>query len=317
MIQSLMVFQFPLLFLPMFFIGLSNYDYNSDFNSTSSWIYLFALLLFIWPFIFEKIVLKVDGNKLKQVLFVIQIVCGVLVFKPMFMGFWDERSEQQAILLLLLAWSSLSISVLYSLSFDIDCDLSFKSLIVVVVIWLINYQFMMIVFLFLSFIALLGLVLEDKRLKPTSRRLPVKYKLFLVLASAHWAFVFLDYSVDAYFSILNAYLFLGLLIGVVMSFYRIINSHFINWLGLLNFCLVIYSDSWFLMVVHVVILGVWLGFLLASFLQANRINLFSGMVFLGFFLGVVFYKNLAYQGYILLFALPLFVSVLYKPRLNS
>lgn len=308
MMNNLLVLQFPFIYLPMLIIGLSNYDYNSDFDSPSSFIYFVALLYFIVPWTLKRLLsnLARRANAMRMMLLV-QVVCGFMLYYPMMLGYWDERSSLQASLLVLLGFSSLSIAWIAQQSSSKDSPVDVVASLIVVVTWVINTEYVMIAFLILSFIAIAGLFLYRViEIDGEKVRLPVSLGLPLALAAANWTYIFVDYHIDSRFSSSAALIMVGLFAAAMLASQRKIPGVLFSIMGLGNFGVALLFEPWLLNSMHAILLGIWLGGLFCTYYQSERLGQFSAYLFLGCFLGVIFYKNLAFAAYI---------SVLFVPAL--
>ena len=111
MLAYLAYFQFAFLYLLVVAIGLV--VYGSDFKGIAGWIYIIPLLVltvahhWVWP-------LRQQLSSAKG----IRIVCGtgavvaLLAYSPMHMGYWDEHSLWQAVLMAGLGICSYLLSII-------------------------------------------------------------------------------------------------------------------------------------------------------------------------------------------------------------
>ncbi len=316
MINNLLVLQFPFIYLPMLIIGLSSFDYNSDFDSPSSFIYFAGLLYFVLPWILRRLLSNpVHQFNTMRVLLALQVACGFMLYYPMLLGYWDERSSLQAVLLVVLGFCSLSVAWIARHSTSINSPVNIIAALIVVLTWLINTEYVMVAFLVLSLIAIAGFFLyEAPENLVQSARLPVSLGLPLALAAANWTYIFVDYHIDPRFSSSAALLMVGLFAGAVIASQRRIPIVVFSLLGLGNFAVALLLEPWLLNSIHAIVLGAWIGGLFCTYYQAGRLGQFSAYLFLGCFLGVIFYKNLAFAAYIGVLFVPAILMIYLQHR---
>ena len=311
MMNNLLLLQFPFIYLPMLIIGLSNYDYNSDFDSPSSFIYFGALLYFILPWVLRRLLSNPESHfiTMRVVLF-LQAISGFMLYYPMVLGYWDERSSLQAVLLVMLGFCSLTVSWIAQQTSEKGTPVNASAAIIVVSIWVINTEYVMIAFLALSLMAIASLFLYQAGEKSVEKvQMPVSLGLPLALAAANWTYIFVDYHIDARFSSSAALIMAGLFAGALLASRRRVPGVVFSILGLGNFGVALLVEPWLLSSVHAIVLGVWIGGLFCIYYQSERLGQFSAYLFLGCFLGVIFYKNLAFAAYIAVLFVPALLMI--------
>ncbi|WP_455205668.1 hypothetical protein [Kaarinaea lacus] len=327
MINYLLYYQFPFLYLPAIVIGLV--VFGSDFDSVAGWLYVVPLLVF--PFLHRYLCAKrlqiYSGNTFLA-FSLAGGVSGLLVYGSLHVGVWDEHSLTQALLIAVLGVSSYVVSVVATVAIKnhskISTDKHVAALVFVSLCWLAAEGFPMIAFFAIAVLLLLGAVWRSPlvpsyaavRQAVKVRDLFASYTVFLLLLSV--GMVVWDYQVNTQWAPLLAIVFFTSAFGFVTAGLKseLLERGFYAAV-LVNFLLAWVWPVYMLTFTHVAVIGVALGYFLARLQRSQQgdtqVLTFGWMVWLFFalVLGNAFYANLEFVGWRIVLVFPYLLIMMF------
>jgi len=326
MTQILLSLQFSLLMVPVLIIGLL--VFGSDFKQGSGWIYTCGLVIIIALHLSRRFwVTRVNEVSIKLVALVAGL-CGIWIYQPMHVGYWDEHSYIQAGLVSFLSIVSavISIRAQYRCNQPINVKTVSLSAAVIVGSWLLAAYYTMMPLLTVSFI-LLAFVLSDASAYPDriekSRHKPgFRYRYAVFLMSLDMYLVVWDFKVDTEWAFYVAssllIIFIVLLLPLFSRFWTIV----VYVIGVANFLLAIYYPQFVIYYAHSVWSGLVLGTLIKQLMvrssnnQSNDIFNLWGSLMLGMYVGYAFYANMDASSWRGLLLIPLILGLILAPHLR-
>lgn len=331
MLAYLLYFQFAFLYLLVMLVGLV--VYGSDFKGIAGWIYVIPLIgltiihKWVWS---RRYQLESSGA--------IKIVSGVgaaialLTYTPMHMGYWDEHSLRQALLIAGLGICSYLVSIAAA-SHVAQQPLESKikpvaALALIGVFWMLARQYPLVIILCLAVLFVIAafwlapLPSVDSAKASLRTRSDPFAKYAVLLTAIDLGCVVWDFEVDTQWAWYVAAGFVAAAVGYYVSYSdkrsdRLEQTVYIA--VILNFALAALWSSYILWFMHVIVAGFCLGYLLpaAMFRKTDQLHVLPTMgwtvwFFLGVALSNAWYANLlwAYTRIILLLPFVL-MAVLY------
>jgi len=326
MMQILLSLQFSLLMVPALLIGLI--VFGSDFKQGSGWIYTASVLLIIVLHLSRRFwVARINQNAIK-LLALAGGVGGIWIYQPMHVGYWDERSFLQAILVSLLSIASavISIRAQYHSEREINASTVLLSAVVIVASWLAAAFYTMLPILTVSMILLAFVVLDNTTQFPavekSKQKTGFRYRYAIFLMSLDMFLVVWDFKVDAewayYIASSLLIIFAVLMLPAFSRFWTIV----VYSIGAANYLIAIYYPSFVIVYAHSVWSGLVLGTLIKQLMLRSRDNqshdLFNlwGSIMLGMFVGNTFYSNIDVANWRWILLLPLGLGLLLAPHMR-
>jgi len=307
-IKAFMQGLFVWVYMPALMIGLVNYDFNSDFDSPSATVYLLLLLLIplgLWK--------KTWGMVGLRGLLLMLGLLALWSYAPLHMHFWDERNLQQA-------WSWIGVGFLsFALATHFDAttqrpQASASLMVVLALMALISTSWVFVA------LVLIGLVCFGLLISPVStlgsEPLRAQQPSFsgyeqvaVIIASSVFLLAVFDAHVQPSGMIYLFWGFVGVAAGIALA--RAFLGPVFAGVGVINFILIALLPIYVIEPLAMVLNGIWLGVLwnrkqLTGISQAR----WALLSFVGFFIAVLFSKNLLYWSGLLILLIPLLLAVL-------
>jgi len=349
MIHYLLYMQFAFLYSAGTIIGLVVYGSNFEVGSvwSTGWLYLFPVIVlptlhkWINPFITRVLTLK-RPPKWPPLLLAAGAIVGVLAYKPMHFYYWDEHSSLQALTVSLLGVFSYLASV-----YGASCVEQWQgkhstagigALLILGLIWACALMFPMVPLFGVSLIMAIAILWpvkwsENTRPSNLAENFPVNifsgYMLFLLMLDL--SLIVWDFQIDRQWATYFASVFLM----AALSYYILSKRMTYNnrvWIyalvlvAIINMIAGVVWPMWLLQLPHAAIDGLLFGVLCRYFFipqptenPAHRMSVAAVAVVWGMVFGYLFYSNLAYVQWRLVFLLPyiLLVTFLLKRQANN
>ncbi|RLA07882.1 MAG: hypothetical protein DRQ51_04445 [Gammaproteobacteria bacterium] len=303
MINNLKILNYPLIAILSLVILLANY--GSDFESAAGVIHILSLFYILFA---KKIhdFIPINNKIIYLIFLIIGVVCSVGLYQQLHMGFWQEHSIYQALMMLVIIISS---SVMAQ-----KTDNTFNgtglviALFLLSILWLLSYYYPFIILLFLSIIFIYEILNQNNLTKITK----IKWnkfnnnKLILFLVSLELSLMLWDYQE---ITIWANHLFLILISAGFGAFLHI--NYKIGRYNIWVLSAIIIASSlypfWIIHYSHSALIGLSLGFVLSQeSTEKTNIQSLTTIFFIGLFTGVLLYLKLDIMPYKALFLLALF-----------
>jgi len=339
MIHYLLLFQFTFLYCLSVVIGLV--VYGSNFDGITGWLYLFPLIVLpvihksIYPFIARGL-----APKWRSLILAMGAITGLMAYKSMHFAYWDEHSSSQAIAVSLLGVLSYFASVYGATRVrqwqGKHSIAGVAALLIIALTWWYTTVFPMLPLFAVSLILALAILWPlGKTTTALQYQLAGKlptiirpgYLLFLLMLDL--SLVVWDFQVNSQWATHIACAFLMASVGYyVVS--KSITSRIRIWIYglvfvfLINTIVGIIWPVWLLMLAHAAINGLLLGVLCrytinshSGEFQPQGAIAVSLVVVLGMVFGYLFYANLDYVQWRIVFILPYLLFVFFQKRKRS
>ena len=321
MIHYLLLYQFPFLYCMTIALGLI--VYGSDFDELAGKLYLVPLFLLpVLHWFVAKLIKPLSSTKLATALLMSGALVALLVYEKLHFAFWDEHSLSQAIMLVVLGVLSYTSSLIASIRLQSwrgdHRKAGASAWLVLGLCWLLAFYFPMSpLFIMAATMAVANLwpvanssglhVLQYNKL-PVLR--PIKYLVFVLAMDL--GLILWDYQVNTGWAWHLSAAFITGSFGSWIAF-KSVNKHY--WamisIAVLNFIAVLIWPAYVLQYMHSAVVGLCLGWSITYL--ANFQSTFSPVLvvssamqfFLGLSFGYLFYANLAYAHWRVVFIVPL------------
>lgn len=330
MLAYLLYFQFPFVYLLALTMGLV--VYGSDFDGISGWLYVLPLILYavihkrVWRMRF-----KLDAAG--RLVWIVGAVTGLVVYAPLHMHYWDEHSISQALWIALLGTCSYATSVMAAarvIEDKIPVNRGAAALAFIGLAWLTALQYPMAVFFFLALLFILAAIwvvpMESaQREQPREPALgdPIaKYTIFMVVIDI--SCVIWDFEVNTQWALYIALAFFAAAAGFYTrhsDFKSDKLEQTVYIVAAVNFIAAVIWPPYLLWVVHGVVVGFCLGYLLpAAMASASSYNPggatmgWIGWFFWAMVLSNAWYANLQWAASRLIVALPFVLLAMFYLR---
>jgi hypothetical protein len=328
--EYLLYFQFVFLYLPLVVIGLA--VYGSDFDSISGWLYLVPLLtmpaVHRWVWKYRR---ALDNPGPYKTIAVIGGVCAVLAYRPLHMGYWDEHSLTQALLIAVTGVCAYLLSVAAAGRIDTQkrrqAKAQIMALLLIGALWSVSAAYPMFPLFALGVTLLFAAFWHEPvsfppSSKPEHDKLPSDpiAVLMLFVVALDSGLVVWDYQVNTAWGLYLAGTFFAAAGATYLDRFRTGRlEQAIYAVAVLNIVLAAVWPAYILNPLHSLVGGYILGFLLHRVILSrygdyNGHLTFRWMVWfvVGFALGYGFYANLQYAHWRVMFVLvPLTIYVLF------
>lgn len=290
--------QFIWICLPLSFIGLANYDFNSDFNSPSSWWYLGLLLLIPLAWLVPR------GFKyFYRLQLLLLVVLSAAAYAPLHMHFWDERSLNQAIVwsfLCLLSWNLARMAKPSA----VEKSYSWLALWPLALLWALASQSVFLPLLGILIIGLFVLFSEPASMHKKPAKSDANMRTYSVfLASLALMLPIYDLHVDPHAAWVIALALSFMPAGYWLS--RIGLYGLVEIAGVANFIALVLSPDYALDLLCLMMNAIWLGALWHNRQAAEvTIGRWAFVAFMGYLVAIIFARNLILWTYQLWLVLP-------------
>jgi hypothetical protein len=330
MIHYLLLYQFPFLYCTT--IGLGLVVYGSDFDDLAGRLYLVPLFFLpVLHWFSAKLIIPLSSIKLATALLVSGALVALLAYKKLHFAYWDEHSLSQAVLLVVLGVLSYTVSLIASIRLQTwqgdHRKAGASAWLVLGLCWLLAFYFPMSpLFIIAATMAVASLwpvanssvppALQQNKL-PVLR--PIKYLVFVVAMDL--GLVLWDYQVNTGWAWHLSAAFIAASFGSWIAYSSTNNKYWtILAVAVLNFIAAVLWPAYVLQYLHSAVVGFCLGWSI-NYL-ANFQSKFSPILvvssampfFLGLSFGNLFYANLAYAQWRLVFLVPLLALLLVYHR---
>ena len=330
MIHYLLLYQFPFLYCISIALGLV--VYGSDFDELAGKLFLVPLFLLpVLHWFVAKLIRPLSSLVIANALLLLGAILALFAYQKLHFGFWDEHSLTQTVLLVVLGilsyLSSLIASIRLSTWQGDHRKASTSAWLVLGICWLLAFYYpMSSLFIMAAIMAVASLwpvagsnelqLLQYKKI-PAVR--PVKYLVFVL--SLDLGLVFWDYQVNTGWAWHLGAAFIAGALGSWLAFNLTTRNYWmIVVIAIMNFIVAVIWPAYVLHYMHSALAGFCLGWSvvhLGNFQQKPTpiLVVSSAMpIFLGLAMGNLFYANLAYVYWRVVFLLPLLMLLILKSR---
>ena len=328
MIHYLLLFQFPFLYCVTIALGLV--VYGSDFDELAGKLYLVPLLLLpILHWFVAKLIKPLSSTLLTSILMILTALVALLAYQELHFAYWDEHSLAQTIKLVVLGILSYLSSVVASIRLQawrgnhrIACA---GAWVVLGLCWMLAFYFPMsslLVMAAIMAVASLWSVADANELqlvqyKKTPELRPMKYLVFVLAMDL--SLVVWDYQVNTGWAWHLSGAFIVGALGSWLAF-NSLSKYFwlIMFIATANFIVAVIWPTYILHYMHSSLVGLCLGWSIACLITSRSsfspiLMVSSAMpLFLGLAIGNLFYANLAYVHWRIVFLLPLLALLFVK-----
>ncbi|WP_455202679.1 hypothetical protein [Kaarinaea lacus] len=328
MIHYLLLYQFPFLYCVSIALGLV--VYGSDFDELAGKLFLVPLLLLpVLHWFTAKLVRPLSSRTIATSLLMLGAILVLFVYQKLHFAFWDEHSLTQSVMLVVSGILSYLASIMASIRLSAwqgdHRKASTGAWLVLGIAWLLAFYYpMSSLFIMAAIMAVACLwpvagsselqLLQYKK-NPVAR--PVKYLVFLL--SLDLGLVLWDYQVNTGWAWHLAAAFIAGALGSWLAFNSIARNYWmIVIIAIGNFIVAVIWPAYVLHYMHSALVGLCLGWSivqLGNFQQKPApILVVSGAMpmFLGLAIGNLFYANIAYVHWRVVFLLPLLMLLFFK-----
>lgn len=321
MIYYLLLYQFPFLYCITIALGLI--VYGSDFDTLAGKLYLVPLFLLpVLHWFVAKLIKFLSSTIFATALLMAGAIVALLTYNKLHFAFWDEHSLSQTIMLVVLGFLSYASSVIASIRLQAwqgdHRNAGASAWLVLALCWLLAFYFpMSSLFIIAATMAVSSLwpvaisssqhVLQHNKNRALS---PIKYLVSVVAMDL--GLILWDYQINTGWAWHLSAAFFTAAFGSWIAF-NSTNKYY--WamisIAVLNFIAVIIWPTYLLQYFHSAVVGFCLGWSITYL--ANSEPKFSPILvvssampfFLGLAFGNLFYANLAYAHWRVVFLLPL------------
>lgn len=322
--HSLLFFQFALLYIPAFMIGLA--VFGSDFKFGTGWVYVGTLALFTVLHLFRRFWNPYLGLAVFRLTAGLGATAGVWCYHAIHVDYWDEHSWPQALLVCLLGVGSYIGQAWAAQRIDLPDKALSPVLLLAVLTWVMASVYPMVAILLVSIILLNAAILVGPRQETASTEVKAKagyryrYALFLILLDIF--LVVWDYKVNSDWGWYLAASFASCLAASRLSIDNGRALTLIYTVAVTNFVAAALFPVYVIQWPHSVIAGFALGVLLRQVaLRARQsgmgdlINLWPVMLF-ALAVGYSVYANLSEAQLRVVLLLPLLLGLILAPHLR-
>jgi len=340
MIHYLLLFQFSFLYCLSVVIGLV--VYGSNFDGITGWLYLFPLIVLpiihksIYPFIARGL-----APKWRSLILAMGAIIGLVAYKSMHFAYWDEHSSLQATMVSLLGVFSYVASVYGATRVrqwqGKHSMAGVAALLIIALIWWYSSIFPMLPLFAVSSILAVAILWPLGR-TTTALQYQLAGKLPTIIRPGYLLFILMldlslvvwDFQVNSQWATHIACAFLMASVGYYVVSKLITNSNRIwiyglTFVFLMNIIAGVIWPFWLLMLPHAAIDGLLLGVLCrysiishSGEFQPHRVLAASFIVVWAMVFGYLFYANLDYVQWRVVFILPYLLFLFFlKGRQSS
>ena len=321
MIHYLLLYQFPFLYCVTLALGLV--VYGSDFDELAGKLYLIPLVVLpVLHWFVGKLIRPMASLTVSIVILLVGAIVALLAYQKLHFAFWDEHSLTQTIMLVVLGVLSYLSSVHASIrlqSWQGDHrKASAGAWLVLGLCWSLAFYFPMSPLFVMAAIMAIASIwhvtssndLQLLQYKKVPALRPIKYLVFVLAMDL--GLVLWDYQVNSGWA---WHLGGAFIVGALGSWLAFNTSNKNYWaiivIAIVNFVTAIIWPAFVLHHLHSAVVGLCLAwcitYLVNSQPKASPILVVSSAmpVFLGLAIGYLFYANLAYVYWRVVFLLPL------------
>ena len=280
MLNHLLYFQFPFMYLLALVMGLV--VYGSDFDGITGWLYLAPLLLLtiLHRRLWAMRLTMASGNATTLVS-AIGIVVGIWVYTPLHMNYWDEHSLNQAVGMAILGVCSYLLSVVGAVKINnqpTSCPrCAIAALAIIGALWWPAVYYPMIVVLFLVIVFIIAAIWSrplisaalvsasaEKSKDTFAVDVIARYAVFILaidISSVIW-----DFQVNTEWALYVSISFMAAAVGnYLKSSCRSGRAEqTVYALALVNFMIAVVWPPYLLWIAHAALAGIALGYLLPN-----------------------------------------------------
>lgn len=299
--------------------------YGSDFDSIAGWLYvaLLLLILIVHKRVWSRRWAMASGNT-GLFVSIIGAVAGVWVYTPLHMDYWDEHSLSQAVGMVVLGLCSYLLSVIAAAKINAQSNpcrhCAVWALVITGAAWSMAVYYPMIVVLFMVFLFIIaGLWMrplssvDTTKFKEDRSAADVIAKYVVFLLAIDLSCVIWDYQVNTTWAL---YVGVGFVAAALGYFFKSVQNsdrveQAVYTLALANFAMAVLWPPYLLWMLHAMVVGFALGYLLPKAVSQSRYqsySVFSMGWMVWFFMGLVlsnaWYANLQWAATRLVLLLP-------------
>ncbi len=318
MIALFSIFQFSFLYIPILFIGMA--VYGTDIKSESGYIYIATIL------IISTLLGLLKYKRYPKLLTHFNSVfalCGgiasIFLYKYLHMNYWDEHSIMQAALIAVVGLASCVVSINTSLANQRQSHYSEKIFFIfslLSIIALLSIYYPMISFLFIG-LSLIASAIFSYKLIPSTQTAPIRFsRYFIFIIFLDLPLVIWDFQVNTQWGAYIAASYFACCLGLLLPAKQNIMTACVA-IFLFNFAFCAIDAEYVLNPLHSMITGLCLGIYLNLHINTQKFSLniipaMAAPATLGFIISLLFYSNLYYASWRLLFLVPPLLFFMYQ-----